>query len=71
MVILFSFFSAIFVTRPPIIWYVGMFFPSRLIPYPTTIGKIHDSPLLHHHLDLKHRLDRLDSQTKLNKTFYY
>lgn len=68
MVILFSSFSAIFVTRPPIIWYVGMFFPSRLIPYPTTIGKIHDSPLLHHHPGLKHRLD---SQAKLNKTFYY
>ena len=61
MAILVFFFGAIFGTRPPIIWYVGMFFPSPLIPYPTTIGKIRDSPLLHHHPDLKHPDD---SQTK-------
>ena len=68
VILFFFFFSAIFVTRPPIILYVGMFFSSRLIPYPTTMGKINDSPLLHHHPGLKHRLD---SQAKLNKTFYY
>ena len=39
-----------------------MFFPSPLIPYPTTIGKIQDSPLLHQHPDLKHPDD---SQTKM------
>ena len=39
-----------------------MFFPSPLIPYPTTIGKIQDSLLLHHHPDLKHPDD---SQTKM------
>ena len=53
MVILVFFGAKLVPPLPPIIWYVGMFFPSPLIPYPTTIGKIHDSPLLQHHPDLQ------------------
>ena len=58
MVILVLFLVQFFEPAPLLF---GMFFPSALIPYPTTIGKIHDSPLLHNHPDLKHPDD---SQTK-------
>ena len=45
MVILFYFFLVQFLEpAPSIIWYVGMFFPFPLIPYPTTIGKIMTPP---------------------------
>ena len=55
------FFLVQFLEPAPLLF--GMFFPSPLISYPATIGKIHDSPLLHHHHpDLKHSDD---SQTKI------
>ena len=62
MVILELFFFLVqFLEPAPLLF--GMFFPSLLIPFPATIGKIHDFPLLHdHHPDLKHSDD---SQTKI------